>query len=412
MQDFNRGTKYLEKHNYAKAAQFFRRQLAVEPFKECWLNLGNALNKLHKPTEACAALLQAADYNIPFLSGHVGPYPDAYNNLGLLAYAHNHSAQACEYFKFALQYDPLHYDAQFNLSIALLREFCSNQLDDCSVAWRLYQARFKRPKPTRIDLSIPLWDLHTPGSVCVVMSEQGLGDHIQFARYVPQLEHYFGTVIFECDKQLHSLFPQLTCVGDIHAPGVVGIPLLDLPARFGVVGGAHLRGVHKPHEFTKTRLNIGVEWSGSPTHANDYNRSCAPGYFAQLAKFGNLYSIRPNAPAVPGVTALNAQSWKQSAELVAGLDLVITVDTSLVHLAGSLGVKTWLLQPLSNTDFRWGNPSMGSNNIWYDSVEVIRNPDSWPRVFEQVQQKLEHTSVLHKYNLLKQELQKLLDVPC
>ena len=114
-----------------------------------------------------------------------------------------------------------------------------------------------------------------------------------------------------------------------------------------------------------------------------------PAYFLDLLEFGDLYSIRPGANSVRGVTALNSSSWAESAEIVNGLDLIISVDTSIVHLAGSLGRECWMLQPLKETDFRWGNSTMGEKNIWYSSVRVIRNPGSWAAVFAEVRTRLE-----------------------
>jgi hypothetical protein len=64
--------------------------------------------------------------------------------------------------------------------------------------------------------------------------------------------------------------------------------------------------------------------------------------------------------------------------------LVITVDTALAHLCGACGIECWVLMPLNTPDFRWGDSSMGAKNIWYDSVRVIRNPNSWEKVFEEV----------------------------
>ena len=84
--------------------------------------------------------------------------------------------------------------------------------------------------------------------------------------------------------------------------------------------------------------------------------------------------------------------------------MVVSVDTSLVHMCGSLGRECWMLQPLKETDFRWGDSSMGEDNIWYPSVRIIRNPGSWTQTFKIIMDKLKN----HKAQAWKTQTQRIL----
>jgi hypothetical protein len=182
------------------------------------------------------------------------------------------------------------------------------------------------------------------------------------------------------------------------------VPICSLAGIFGSSDDAWLVGMFSARKFAGDGLKIGIEWAGSDTHSNNKYRSVTSNYFQDLAEFGDLYSIRPEAEAVRGVIALNACSWAESAEIVNGLDLIISVDTSIVHLAGSLGKECWMLQPLKETDFRWGSNSMGEKNIWYDSVKVIRNHGNWSNVFAEVRARLE----LRRLEAWKDKMQSMI----
>jgi len=133
------------------------------------------------------------------------------------------------------------------------------------------------------------------------------------------------------------------------------------------------------------KLDIGVTWSGNPNHVNDKYRSVSPRYFRDL---GNLYTLNPTEAGTAGFTALKSGSWGETISELSKLDLVITVDTSIVHLCGSLGMPCWLLLALKNNDFRWGDSSCGFENKWYPSVKVFRNHGSWDDVFARVKNEL------------------------
>lgn len=390
MQNYNRATKYLENQNPEKALQFYKRQLREYGFKECYLNMGNCYRLLGQDSEALKCYIKANASDTPFTDNTFGEYDNALGNLGLLQYMSGNDDAAIAYYTAALEKNPLHFDSIWNYSNALLRKHCSLETVDVASAWKMYEYRFKRSNATRIDQSIPRWDGVTSGKSIVVLAEQGLGDKFMFGRYIRGLEKYFDEVWVQCPVELETVFSEFRVCQDVQDSGAAcSIPICSLASVFDYARDDWLRGKFPARKFAGSKLKIGIEWAGSSTHANNRYRSTLPVYFSDLVEFGDLYSIRPGAPSVRGVTALNSGSWSESAEIVNGLDLIISVDTSLVHLAGSLGKETWMLQPLKETDFRWGNNSMGEKNIWYDSVKVIRNPGSWAQVFGEVRTRLE-----------------------
>lgn len=406
---FNRATKYASKSNNLKALQFYKKELGINEFKECYLNLGNMYRLLDNDKEAYRCYLKAADNNMPFSDNTFGPYALALGNLGLLEYTFGNDVGAIDFYLMALDIDPLHYDTIWNYSSALLRQWCSREEVDLVSAWKMYDFRFKRKNArTIIDNTLPVWDGISSGRSIVVLAEQGYGDKFMWGRYIKCLREYFDEVWVQTPEVLVEVFNDFkTCFTVAESNASVSIPFASLAAKFDMVEGDWLRGKFGVQEFSTDpyKLNIGIEWSGSSSHTNDRNRSCPVGYFTELAKYGTLYSLKADAVKVKGIEHLGCKSWAATAEAVNGLDVVISVDTSVVHLCGSVGANCLVLMPLKETDFRWGNNSMGEDNIWYKSVKVVRNPNSWEKVFEEVKARLEimkleklHQSVLSVSN--------------
>lgn len=376
---FNKGTKYLEKKNYLKAISCFKKE--ENKFKELYLNLGNCYKMLDNLPKAMECYLLAANDSVPFANGSYGNYALAYNNIGLCEYTVGDDASAMQFYSAALTINPLYGEAIFNYGNACLRS------SDCTEGWDHYEYRFKRgPGSVRIDTSVPTWDGQTRGDRIVVLTEQGFGDKIMFARYLSLLESYFDEVVIMCHPSLDCLYPY-KCVRSTLGFSV-SVPLCSLPRFFGIVSENWLDGRFKAHRYN-TPFNIGVCWSGSPTHANDRNRSCSSNYFSSLSSYGTLYNISPDPKVVKNVTPITSMTWSETASYLLGLDLVVSVDTSIVHLAGTLGVPCIMVQPLHETDFRWGNARVAEfgNNPWYRSVMVVPNT-GWDSTFAIVDKKL------------------------
>ncbi len=195
----------------------------------------------------------------------------------------------------------------------------------------------------------------------MVFPEQGLGDQIMFARYVPELRGLAADVTFICLPPLVRLFEQLG-VRTVPAAGTLEFPepdawvmLADLPLRleaFDLEGAPYLSAP------ARSPGGIGLVRRGNPKHPNDLARSMPDG-------------IEPPFPTVSlAPEDTGALDFMDTAEIVAGLDAVVSVDTSIAHLAGALGKRTFVILPEIGPDWRWGERI--ERTAWYDSVTLIR----------------------------------------
>lgn len=370
---YNRATKYLSKGNYLKALSFFKKE--EQSFKELYLNMGNCYRGLNEYDRAMACYERAASVNTIFIeTGLYGEYPLALNNIGLLWYAKGDDAMALRYYNRALTLDPLYCDAIWNYANAMLRS------SSCEFGWDKYEYRFKRESnAVRIEEYGTRWDGCTSGDKIVVLAEQGLGDKIMFSRYLSCLKAYFSEVWVQCHPSMDCFYTDYKiCRNASESAASISIPVCSLAQHFGMVDGEWInKGNFNANKFSKNVLNIGVVWSGSTTHVNNHNRSCTSNYISSLSSYGDLYSLSPDATTAKNVTALKPSSWTETVNAVLGLDLVVSVDTSIVHLCGSLGVPCIMVQPLRETDFRWSGP-------WYKSVTIIENNDNWDNAFAKV----------------------------
>ena len=379
---YNRGTKYLNKGNYSKALAFFKKE-PLE-FKEKFLNMGNCYRGLGNLPKAVEYYLLANDEVTPFADGtRSANYDLALNNLGMICYGQGDDATAIALYEKALLINPVYYEALWNYASAYMRTGFSGSDISWAKGWALYEYRFKRSAgAVVVETYLPTWDGVTTGGTIVVLTEQGIGDKIMFGRYISKLRGYFSNVIVQCHPSLDCFYSSYEiCRSSIGMSGV-SIPICSLARIFPNIPPANwLDGKFKPLELTHERKNIGVVWSGSTTHANNANRSCPVTYFSGLSSFGRLYSLNPAVPAAKDIIKYTGKSWSDTAALVLALDVVVTVDTSIVHLCGTLGVACIMIQPLAETDFRWGH---GSTTVWYPSVQIVRNPGSWETAFAEV----------------------------
>ena len=387
---YNRGVRYLEKQNHAKALSFFRKE--TSNFKELYLNQGICWGRLGNQQKSIDCFAKAADPAVSFASGATGPYPEALNNLGISMYAEEQDLLAMDYYDAALEHKPDYHTARWHRSLAELRRWVSGRPSNHVRALVDYDFRFSvRDKATVIDAALPRWDGVTGGKSIVVLAEQGLGDTIQWLRYVVLLENLFEKVWVQIPTKLRPLYPHLNCVSFVQETDAeVCVPVCSLTRYFPIDAvDPHYLSAPTPFDFGGSGLKIGVVASGSPDHNNDHRRSCGISYFLELAGPGiTLYNLQPGDRSVKGVVSLNPKTWLETASYLMGLDLLISVDTSVVHLAGTLGIPCWVLMPLADTDWRWGDSTCGEDNVWYPSVKVIRNPNSWVATFRKVKDML------------------------
>lgn len=404
LEQFNRGVKYLNNKRWDKALSLFKKAVRGAPLKEVWLNMGNAYAQQDCEDDALNCFLKAADHRTPHSDGTMGPYELAENNLGLLHFRNGRTREAIRHYERSIELgNGKNGDPIWNYANAYLKLCCSNLETDWDLAWKLYRHRFFRTNPTPIDSRIPEWDQVSKVSTIVVLSEQGQGDKIQFGRHLPQIRDWCDNLIVQVPDCMKPIYEPhgYHCVEDV-TPWVEtdarSVAFCDLHKIFGhsSTPAAWIdHNYYVPRVFGGTRPNIIVEWAGSTNHANDRHRSTTPEHFLKLGVYGNLYSFRSKAPR--GITALDTQDdWKSSIEAILGSDLVVTVDTSIVHMCGALGHPCIMLQPRKETDWRWGEPSMGWNNVFYPSVMIARNPCNWTKTFEQVYKKVEEVLANHQ----------------
>lgn len=376
MYEFNRGVKYLNKCNGVKALVCFKKFLKDYPCKEVYLNIGNAYRMLENESLATSNYLLAASDGVPYLRGGYAPYAFAYNNIGLQEYNAGRMNSALDFYNAALTIDPEHVDAKWNKCVTLLKS------SNCSLGWDMYNSRFNHGiGSVKRTYSLYDWDLISSGDAITVQAEQGLGDKIMFGRYISQLEAYFPKIYIMCAPVLDVFYKGYECV---RAPASnCMIPMGSLVSKFGIIGcesaKERIDGIEK---INRSGFNIAVCWAGSATHANNKYRSCPVSFMSGLSTFGNLYSLDPGGSCGKNIRALRPSSWKDTISLIKGMDLVVSVDTSIVHLAGTLGIPCLMVQPIKSSDYRWGMP--GDTNRWYDSVKVIDNSGSWDETFDRV----------------------------
>jgi len=286
----------------------------------------------------------------------------------------------------ALAVTPDHADTMWNLALTRLRKYCSGKDVNLQEAWSMYEYRFKRTNPFQLRVTNPNmknWDFKSHVPSLVVLAEQGMGDMIMFSRYFKFLENYTDKLYIQSTAEFDGLYGN----NGIDTPAEYGVPVCSLGKLLNYIpDGKWLASKYVPK--VGGEFSIACNWGGSSIHVNNHYRSTDSKHFLPLAKYGKLYTIGPNGPT-KGFTHLPSFTWLETIRQLETVDLVISVDTSLVHICGSLGKPCWVLMPRLETDWRWGDSSIGFDNMWYDSVSVIRNKNNWDSVFAEVEKLLD-----------------------
>jgi len=373
-------------------------------------NLGIVLQERKRPADALACL----DAAIALRPGHAGTHC----NRGAVLAALNRDRAAVESFERALALEPQHAIARHNLGLAQLRMGLFGE------AWKNCEYRWKRPGAADYrHAALPRWHGEEPlrGKRLLLWSEQGFGDTVQFCRYAPLLAARGAIVVLEVQEPLVSLLSGIEGVSQCLAQGDIlprcdfEIPLMSvpmalatavesIPARIPYLFAdparvASLRDVVGPCSHP---ARIGIACSGSPSHVNDANRSVPLAHFAPLFGRAQLYLLQKSVHArdaqilregaVRDLQSVLAD-FGDTAAVIAHLDLVISVDTAVAHLAGAMGKPVWILLPFA-PDWRWGQDRRDSP--WYPTALLFRQRQAgdWPDVIERVAGELEGRALL------------------
>lgn len=250
------------------------------------------------------------------------------------------------------------------------------------------------------DFGVPVWDGQETNRTLLVNAEFGMGDTIQFFRFIPEAKSRVGRLVLRCDSDFKPLFRRVDVVGSddplpefdkvIHMmalPRAMGILKRSIDGRPYLAPNTHYAAdqrlyVIRSAKFTK----IGVCWQGNPFNPRDEERSVPTELLQKLfikpgMRFFNLVK-HVESPVNFFPLASMMSNWNETAYAVQAMDLVITVDTAIAHLAGAMGKPTWLLLP-KPAEWRWGQE--GDSTFWYKTVRLFRCDDSgWAGLMDRV----------------------------
>ena len=384
--------------DYARAADCFRRFIELRPDNaDGYFCLANARQRLGQHEDAIADYEKSVELNASDSA--------AWNNLGKALTELNRLPEAVTAFDRALVLKPNSALARRNRALALLKTGRWKE------GWHDYEWRrsrmIARPHPQ------PKWNGESiPDKTLLIHAEQGLGDSIQFVRFVPSARARAPRVILECQQPLKRLFEHgrfadsVIAVGENSPPFDVQVALGSLPGIFHAtpesIAGRPYLPVPADDGFSpppSSRLNVGLVWAGNATYERDAERSVP---FEQLKPILQVedvafFSFQTVVPARDEACFRSSQKiaglsgrlhdFYDTAALVAKMDLIISVDTAVAHLAGALGKPVWLLLPFA-PDWRWLLDR--ADTPWYQNTRLFRQRQrgDWHPILLQVANEL------------------------
>ena len=411
----NLGVILVEQGKLDEALSYYLQALSVQPSDAIAMNtIGTILQQQGKATTAIA-------YHRKALA--VQPhYPDALNSLGTALQHQGDFKEAMTCFNQALALNPQDANARYNRSLVLLTEGNYHQ------GFPEYECRLKTREFPPCPFRQPMWDgSDLAGRTILLHAEQGLGDTIQFIRYAAIVAQRGGRIVLTCHQPLMRLLSTVPRIAqqvplgypvpdfDVYAPlmslpGIVGTTLETVPAQRPYLTPPAESNVQltlppglatAPKQSTQPfqlPLKVGIVWSGGHLYKNNQSRSCPLRHFQPLLQLPDIafYSLQKGIAQA----SLAELGWDQVQDLssqlgdladtaaaIAQLDLVITVDTSIAHLAGAIGKPVWVLLTFL-PDWRW--MLHREDTPWYPTMRLFRQtqPDDWQGVLDRVSQAL------------------------
>jgi tetratricopeptide (TPR) repeat protein len=361
---------------------------------EAWFGLGDAQRAAGKLSEALASY-EKADAARP-------NWPELLTNYMATLIDSAQIERAIEIGRKNIRLAPKSDEAKYNLSLALL---CAGQYP---LGWELYESRWKCEGyvGSLPPLPQPMWDGSDPaGQTILLRAEQGCGDAIQFARYIPLLAKRGAKVVLQCQAELTDLLSTVPGLSHVVSreqdPGEFDyhLPLVSIAYRFGTtpqsipapipyVEADPSRVAKWSSRFSDLQgLKCGLVWAGNPIHPNDKNRSLPTKALDDLlgAPGVTFISLQKDLAPTAGVQSIARElhDFADTAAALSELDLLITADTSVAHLAGALGLPVWTLIPFA-PDWRWMLKS--ETTPWYPTMRLFRQPQpgDWHSVLRRV----------------------------
>jgi len=412
---YNLGNTLKDLGRLQEAELSTRKAIELNPdFAEAFLNLGNILKDLGNLKEAELSTRKAIELNPDFAEAH--------SNLGGILIDLGNLKDAEVSIRKAIELNHDCANTYFNLSLIEL------QKGNYQSGLEHYEFRFKKQKPTIPHINTPIKRVRNEklrkGEKLMVVSEQGLGDTLQFMRYIPYLRELGLDVCFCPQSKLHSLIksskidpnPLTQDQANIVSEGK-WIPLLSLPRYLKVspknpiISEPYISSTNELNQKWKNILSkekspiIGINWQGNPKTEKNYQkgRSLPLETFSSLARENNFKFLSLQKGF--GSEQLDDCSFKnkfvecqpqiddtwdflENAAIIENCNLIITSDTSIAHLAGGIGKSTWIL--LKNSpEWRWGLE--GESTFWYPSMRLFRQRENrnWFKVMDRVSNELQ-----------------------
>lgn len=301
------------------------------------------------------------------------------------------------------------YDKNLIEWLIMLKSFCVLSKGDYQEGFKLYEHRpIMTEEVYHLD-NHRRWNgaSNLAGKRIMVMWEQGFGDEIQFIRYLPALKQKGAYVIYCTRKELLSLFKQMSCIDEVVTKPVTNydawVPLLSLPTIFNTtlktipktvpyINVNNIGGISR-NSVINSKFNVGIVWRSSAVNFYGIERNCSFRYLEPLFSLEKVqfYSLQIDDSPASGSNVIDLagsiQDFADTAAIIHQLDLVVTVDTSVAHLAGAMGKPTWTLLPYV-ADWRW--LLKRSDTPWYPSMRLFRQqkPGDWCSVIKSVKQEL------------------------
>lgn len=397
-------TTLLDLDRADEALDLINMALGQAPLKELYLNKAVILHRLHDygAALACVDQAQALDPECPSVWAH----------RGYLLMASHRPAEARVCYEKALAKNPTGNDENWAYALLHLAE------GDFLTGWRLYEWRWQREEGKHYLESWPraprwLGDWSIQGKTVLVLCEQGMGDTLQFCRLAPRLVELGATVKLHVQKALAPLlarsFPEVEVIANTEGVGGFDffVPLLSLPLALKLtVNTIPCRPYLKAEPIlikrwlkrlgAKLRPRIGLAWSGNPNPKSDHKRTIPLADLAPiLNRDADFYVLQKDVRETDDLTAFPnlrylpeaLDGFDQTAALAMCMDRIITIDTSIAHLTGALGLETWMLTPY-HACWRWLLER--DDSPWYPSLTLFRQPTpgAWGPVIERVAERL------------------------